>query len=194
MLHNHQSAYGLKLYGLLRRPRVRRPAGIVQNFHERSHSFEVPAERSDRQVGHGARRLFGNHASDLRYRVTAFVRRAVGYAVQPIEHCLIIRVGGGYTIIAGTMSTAHDGELLGKKWSSIWIPIRTCIGTAAILPTMKGFCGAQAIVVWLAIQGIGLADIVWPQFASNPLCSDGQVYTGVDMTANVRKLATSLRP
>ncbi len=57
---------------------------------------------------------------------------------------------------------------------------------------MKGFCAAQAVVVWLAIQGIGLADTVWSQFASNPLGSDGQVYTGVDMTANVRKLATSL--
>jgi len=99
---------------------------------------------------------------------------------------------GAYTILAGTMATAHDGKLLGKKWSSMWIPVRTSVGTAAILPTMKGFCAAQAIVVWLAIQGIGLADTVWSQFASNPLGSDGQVYTGVDMTSNVRKLATSL--
>ena len=107
----------------------------------------------------------------------------------------VLFLGGifaAYTIIAGTMSTAHDGELLGKKWSSMWIPVRTSVGTAAILPTMKGFCAAQAIVVWLAIQGIGLADTVWSQFASNPLGSDGQVYTGVDMTSNVRKLATSL--
>ncbi|TPQ45581.1 hypothetical protein C2U71_12065 [Burkholderia ubonensis] len=106
----------------------------------------------------------------------------------------VLFLGGifaAYTILAGTMSTAHDGEL-GKKWSSMWIPVRTSVGTAAILPTLKGFCAAQAIVVWLAIQGIGLADTVWSQFASNPLGSDGQVYTGVDMTANVRKLATSL--
>lgn len=74
----------------------------------------------------------------------------------------------------------------------MWIPARTSVGAAAILPTMKGFCATQAIIVWLAIQGIGLADTVCSQFASNPLGSDGQVYTGVDMTANVLKLATSL--
>lgn len=107
----------------------------------------------------------------------------------------VLFLGGifaGYTIIAGIMATAHDGALLGKKWSTMWIPVRTSVGTAAILPTMKGFCVAQAIVVWLAIQGIGLADTVWSQFASNPLGSDGHVYIGVDMTSNVRKLATSL--
>ncbi|MFS8295810.1 hypothetical protein RPF65_24520, partial [Enterobacter hormaechei subsp. steigerwaltii] len=43
----------------------------------------------------------------------------------------ILAFGGvlaGYTMLAGTLQTAHDGEMLGKKWSSLWIPIRTTLG------------------------------------------------------------------
>ena len=52
--------------------------------------------------------------------------------------CLII--GGilaAYTILAGTLNTAHDGEMLGKKFSSVWIPVRYSVGTALVLPAAK---------------------------------------------------------
>ncbi|MHA6860390.1 DotA/TraY family protein [Ralstonia pseudosolanacearum] len=84
--------------------------------------------------------------------------------------CLII--GGilaGYTILAGTLNTAHDGEMLGKKFSSVWIPIRYSVGTALVLPVVGGgYCVMQALVMWLVVQGIGLADTVWSGFMSNP--------------------------
>lgn len=63
-----------------------------------------------------------------------------------------------YTLVAGTMSTAHDGEMLGKRWSSMWIPIRTSVGAAMIFPLSSGFCAIQYIVMWIAMQGIGFAD------------------------------------
>lgn len=63
-----------------------------------------------------------------------------------------------YTLVAGTMSTAHDGEMLGKRWSSMWIPIRTSVGAAMIFPLGSGFCAIQYIVMWIAMQGIGFAD------------------------------------
>lgn len=73
-----------------------------------------------------------------------------------------------YTIIAGTLSTAHDGEMLGKRWSSLWIPIRTTLGAAAILPSIKGsYCLIQAVVMWLALQGVGLANKMWDGFLDN---------------------------
>ena len=74
-----------------------------------------------------------------------------------------------YTIVVGTMSTAHDGQALGKKWSSVWVPIRTVLGVALIVPIKNGFCGIQLIIVWLALQGIALADSAWDAFAKNPL-------------------------
>lgn len=84
----------------------------------------------------------------------------------------VLAFGGilaGYTMLVGTMNTAHDGEMLGKRWSTMWIPVRTTLGVAMILPIKNGFCAIQIIVVWLATQGIGLADQTWNAFVDNPL-------------------------
>lgn len=71
-----------------------------------------------------------------------------------------------YTLIAGTMQTAHDGEMLGKKWSSMWLPIRLAVGAALLLPAAGGFCAAQVLVLWCISQGVGLADNLWSAYTS----------------------------
>lgn len=99
----------------------------------------------------------------------------------------VLTIGGvlvAYTIIAGTIGTAHDGEMLGKKFSSVWIPIRTALGTALVLPVINGtYCTMQAIVGWLIVQGIGLADKVWEGYTStqsiNMLASAGMANVNV---------------
>lgn len=99
-------------------------------------------------------------------------------STMTILNSAVLLVGGilaAYTLIAGTMSTAHDGEMLGKKWSSMWLPVRTALGTAMILPAAGGFCAAQVVVLWFITQGVGLANSLWNQYASNP--SDGAVIT-----------------
>lgn len=67
----------------------------------------------------------------------------------------------GYTTVTGTINSAHDGELLGKKMSEIWVPVRTVGGTALLLPLASGYCLIQVGVLWLALQGVGLADRIW---------------------------------
>ena len=71
-----------------------------------------------------------------------------------------------YVLLVGTLNTAHDGEMMGKKWSSIWVPLRTALGVALIVP-VGGACLAQMLVAWLAVQGIGLADKAWSAFATS---------------------------
>jgi conjugal transfer/type IV secretion protein DotA/TraY len=84
----------------------------------------------------------------------------------------VLTIGGilaAYTILAGTLGTAHDGEMLGKKFSSVWIPIRYSLGTALVLPIVGGgYCIMQLIVMWLVVQGIGLADAAWSSYMSAP--------------------------
>lgn len=92
-----------------------------------------------------------------------------------------------YTLLAGTLATAHEGEVLGKRWSSMWIPIRISLGSAVMLPLPSGFCIMQVCVMWLAMQGIGLADKMWSTFASNPI--DNAVYVMPDMSSQVRQIA-----
>lgn len=66
----------------------------------------------------------------------------------------------GYTTVTGTINSAHDGEILGKKMSEIWVPIRTVGGTALVLPAFGGYCLVQLMVMWVLVQSIGMANAV----------------------------------
>lgn len=79
-----------------------------------------------------------------------------------------------YTTIKGTIDSAHDGEILGKKMSEIWVPIRTVGGTALILPLASGYSALQIGVLWLALQGVGIADAIWSA-AINQVAKDYMV-------------------
>lgn len=87
-----------------------------------------------------------------------------------------------YTLVAGTLSTAHDGEMLGKRWSSVWVPIRTTLGAAAIMPTIGGgYAAIQAVVMWLALQGVSMANVMWSGYlAQDPMESAFYVPPGGD--------------
>lgn len=84
---------------------------------------------------------------------------------------ILLTVGGilvMYTILAGALSTAHDGEMLGKRWSTLWVPVRTSLGAAAMMPVVGGgWCVAQVIVIWLAMQGAAMANVLWSKFIDN---------------------------
>lgn len=95
-----------------------------------------------------------------------------------------------YTLLVGTMSTAHDGEILGKRWSTLWVPIRTSLGVAMILPVKNGFCAVQIIIIWLATQGIGLADMAWSAFAAQPM--RGAVYRSPGLKYQLAPLYTTI--
>jgi defect-in-organelle-trafficking protein DotA len=66
-----------------------------------------------------------------------------------------------YVLLLGTMHTAHEGEFLGKKWSSILIPVRTTLGLALLVPKASGYCLIQVFFIWVVVQGIGAADKIW---------------------------------
>jgi hypothetical protein len=66
-----------------------------------------------------------------------------------------------YVSVIGVMKTAAEGEVLGKGWSTLWVPLRTVLGIAALMPTTTGYCAAQVIIMWFIVQGIGAADTVW---------------------------------
>ncbi len=76
----------------------------------------------------------------------------------------VLSLGGiivTYILIVSTMNTAHDGEVMGKKWSSIWIPLRSALGVGLLLPKATGYCFIQVFVMWVVVQGIGAADSIW---------------------------------
>ncbi|HKY70154.1 MAG TPA: DotA/TraY family protein, partial [Gammaproteobacteria bacterium] len=68
-----------------------------------------------------------------------------------------------YTLFISTISTAQEGEVMGKKWSSIWVPARAATGIYLLLPSASGYCWIQIGVMWFLIQGIGAANTIWEQ-------------------------------
>jgi conjugal transfer/type IV secretion protein DotA/TraY len=65
-----------------------------------------------------------------------------------------------YTILSGVISTAHEGEFLGKRYSTVWYPIRLVWGAATLVPVFGGFSLGQGIYMFMAILSIGCANLM----------------------------------
>lgn len=95
---------------------------------------------------------------------------AFGQAMDTFNGACLIVAGtlATYTLLAGTIGTAHDGEMLGKKFSSAWLPIRYGLFTGALIPIFNGYTMAQMILASLITQGIGIADNAWSFYMNQP--------------------------
>ncbi|MFI4918343.1 MAG: type IVB secretion system protein DotA [Legionellales bacterium] len=85
-------------------------------------------------------------------------------AMFAVFNSAVLALGGiiiMYTLMVSTMNTAHEGQMLGQKWSSIWIPVRSTAGMALLIPKASGYCMMQIFVMWVVVQGVGAADKVW---------------------------------
>lgn len=71
-----------------------------------------------------------------------------------------------YSATSAVVQTAHEGEFLGKRYHTVWWPIRTLIGVGGVAPLFKGFSAAQMVVGFATLMGIGGANMVWQAGAS----------------------------
>lgn len=80
-------------------------------------------------------------------------------------NAIIITLGTmiiSYVGIISTINTAQEGKVMGRKWSSIWIPVRSVMGMLVIVPAPNsGYSVIQTAVMWCIMQGIGAADTIW---------------------------------
>lgn len=88
-----------------------------------------------------------------------------------------------YNLLAAAVQSAWDGEFLGKRFHSVWMPIRMCLGFAALLPILDGWCGAQIIMYQVAKMGAGAANIAVagaaPKLAKNEIIPSSFDRTGM---------------
>lgn len=66
-----------------------------------------------------------------------------------------------YTTVVSMVNTAQEGEMMGKKWSSAWIPFRSALGIGLLLPLPSGYSLLQSLVMWIVLQGVGAANWLW---------------------------------
>ena len=72
----------------------------------------------------------------------------------------VVAVIALYSLMMGITEAAHDGVPLGKRYSR-WMPFRIVAAGAFLAPVSNGISIVQAVFLWIAGMGIGLADQVW---------------------------------
>ncbi len=87
-----------------------------------------------------------------------------------------------YIALTGTINTAHEGEALGKKWSTIWIPTKGALGMSLLVPTASGYCNIQIFAMWLILKGIGAANVIWEEVVE--FADSGQTITSIAPSAS----------
>jgi conjugal transfer/type IV secretion protein DotA/TraY len=66
-----------------------------------------------------------------------------------------------WTLLVGTMETAHHGETLGKRYSTLWAPIRSVLGIALVTPAVGGFSMLQIAMLMVISVSVGVANKMW---------------------------------
>lgn len=79
-----------------------------------------------------------------------------------------------WSLSVGLIQSAHEGEVMGKRWSSVWVPLRLLFVVSLMIPlnSFGGYNGAQAFVAFIVNGGTAVATKVWSVGAT-------QVITGV---------------
>lgn len=67
-----------------------------------------------------------------------------------------------YTLLTSIVQTAHEGEFMGKKLHSMWVPIRSVAGFVLVVPSkVSGYSTIQVFMMWIVVQGVGAANALW---------------------------------
>ncbi len=85
-------------------------------------------------------------------------------AMFGVFNSAVIALGGiilVYMLLVSTLNMSNEGQLLGQKWSTLWVPMRSALGVGLLLPQASGYCVIQIFIMFVVVQGIGAADSVW---------------------------------
>lgn len=106
--------------------------------------------------------IFGNLGSVLKdpgTRLTPLVG-----SLFSIFNTAVLSLGSivlSYTIILSTLNTAQEGEIMGRKFSSLWIPARCTLGITCLLSGSGGYSLIQVLMMKFILLGVGAANHMW---------------------------------
>lgn len=78
----------------------------------------------------------------------------------------IAMAGLSYHIISTLVSVAHEGSVISQRWSVVWAPLRLFLGAGALTPFIKGYCIAQILVLYVAMWGGSLTNVMWSGYVT----------------------------
>lgn len=109
--------------------------------------------------------IFGNHINKAlpgedSIEVNAFLAQIFQIFNTIVLSIAIIILA--YVTTISTLNTAQEGQVMGKKWSSVWIPLRSAIGMLMLAPLPgSGYSSLQVIIMWIILNGVGAANYTW---------------------------------
>ncbi|MBM4222916.1 MAG: hypothetical protein FJ161_03865 [Gammaproteobacteria bacterium] len=77
-----------------------------------------------------------------------------------------------YVLLVSTGSSAHEGEFMGKKGSSLWLPFRIIAGVSFMVPSSTGYSVLQIFIMRVVLMGVALANTLYTQLESYVMNND----------------------
>lgn len=96
-----------------------------------------------------------------------------------------------YTVVASTLNTAQEGDVMGKKWSSAWLPLRSAGGLALLLPTGSGYSLIQILMMTIILKGVDAGNAVYNTILNR--ASEGQSIGASKQTVEKNILASQTK-
>ncbi len=92
---------------------------------------------------------------------TTLVSVVAGYL-----NAAVLTLGGllfAWNLAVGVLQSAHEGEILGRRWSSLWGPLRVLFATVLLVPVpgLGGYNSIQAGVAWTVRGSTIMASELW---------------------------------
>ncbi len=83
-----------------------------------------------------------------------------------LVNLIFLAIGGwlfAYNLTAGLLQSAHEGAFLGRRWSSLWAPLRVLFAVALLIPApgLGGYNVIQGGVAWLTKGATLMASELW---------------------------------
>lgn len=125
-----------------------------------------------------AKQLFGDIAANpLQFGVAPSGMISSVLVVINVSLLAMATVWVSWTMIKGSLMTAHDGQFVGKSMHSAWVPFRMTVGIASLVPFFKGLCLAQVIMLYAIQLSIGAGNLAWNKAVEYALNDNNDVLT-----------------
>lgn len=97
-----------------------------------------------------------------------------------------------YITFISTINTSQDGEIMGKKWSSIWIPAKSIFGMLLMAPaSSSGYSIIQTMIMWLIMNGVGAANVFWENIIVQDINNGYSIYNSNFITKAIESKGTN---
>lgn len=120
-------------------------------------------------------------------QILAHLFYVFNYAMVLVASMILI-----YSVILSVINTAHEGEFMGRNTKPAWVIFRAIAGIGILVPKASGYSIIQILVMWVAVQGVGLADKAWARVVDYMVNEGGVIHAISQDPIKIDNMKTTL--